>query len=434
MTTPGLATAGPPSAARRYHLGIDWGTSATKLILRDMAQGEHGDAAFVLRWGVPPNAERYPSSVSVMRGVLHFGLGAEQCGGIRLPSVKPLVGTRRGATPMPGVEPLSAEDIGTLYLAHVIQRALGEARMLASHAHAAPRLGITLGIPDVDADRDRRRTRYASMVTVANAIVRQEGVDLARIRIQDAARLLATHAARGAGADHEQLTRAESAAAVYWAFRAPEFDEGLYTCIDVGAWTTNVSYFRIHHEGANSTFRKKAKLSFYSFACAPPGAKELGFGDTVNSCATEMRAMSTERRDQVLQSMHGVWAGAYQQAWRKEQSLKVWREQLRSIHVGGGTRVESVQRTFRRPPGRSIPAPPQAPRVRCPLDLHVPSPGTHRAERRYTDDAHFLYVAYGLSVPHAQFPSITLASDVSEFRPQGPRVWDWTSEDLGYGD
>ena len=64
--------------ARRYHLGLDWGTSATKMVLRDYSDRSRQDtgSAIVIEYGTA--GSRYPSTIAFDGERFWFGFEAEK--------------------------------------------------------------------------------------------------------------------------------------------------------------------------------------------------------------------------------------------------------------------------------------------------------------------------------------------------------------------
>ena len=125
----------PPPAlpARRYHLGLDWGTSSSKMVIRDYgAPGFARGLAYVIE---PEGSLRYPSTVVLQDGRLWFGGEAErrraEPGAKVWDSLKGAAGVGNGWEERVGVDDLRYRDLVTFSLAHMIAVGSRHAAQLA---------------------------------------------------------------------------------------------------------------------------------------------------------------------------------------------------------------------------------------------------------------------------------------------------------------
>lgn len=414
-------------APRHYHLGLDWGTSTTKLVLRDYSLGSNS-AAYVLRPTGTQEGGRYPSAASVHNGLVLLGDAAVGQRGTTEYSLKAKAETPQlFGTRVPGATRLTYEALATLYLAHVMKLALDVSSVLAHGVGQHPRLGVTLGIPT---ERGWKETLLAPvflrMARTAYDIGVRRGIDPQGCSEQEAEKLLRVerpHNSRTNTPNYEQWLRPELGAAMLWAFRSPAIAPGLYSCVDIGAWTVNTSYFRIRHDHLDGEYRDKGGLSFFGGACGPPGMNEvctrlanaLRVVDPTELRGREDALLDTSRErliEPAVKKMLDVWRAGFEHAYQKEQIQERWRE-LRVFAIGGGSKVRAVRKRFRQFPVEHWPSPKEAPVLGPPKDLYeVPLRGVPPRTQLRGDHV-FLHVAYGLSVRHDDFPSFQLSDSVS---------------------
>ena len=210
------------SAVRRYHLGLDWGTSTTKMILRDYEQGR----AFVLMHdgGIP--TYRYPSSIVLSDDRIFFGFEAEKRRQEAERAIDALKADiyNKALTHAGGTSMSELEDIATLYLAHAISLGRNFAETHAKRDNARALIGITLGVPAEELEQSAFRQIYMRMVRCAYELAMhtgyspqgdsyshaQKGLAWARERVE-------TNGGYEATPDsYKQWLRPELAAAMYW--------------------------------------------------------------------------------------------------------------------------------------------------------------------------------------------------------------------------
>lgn len=424
---------------RRVHLGVDFGTSQSKLVFRDYARrggAMHGEYAVVVR---PPDeaAERadfrIPSSVSYADGVLHFGSHAEARAATKgvsiYRSLKMLVALPEHfhGLRMPLPEGLSVEDLATLYIVHLIHLGQSAVRRYLAKEKGRVSLTMTLGVPMSELDNPHLKNVFLRLACTAVQMYRTGGSDWSKgLRLADARNLVA--AARKTLPPLEQLepadwVRAEAPAALIWAFRSPRVSAGLYAVVDVGAGTTSSSWFRI--KDANYEGRwVKSQMAFYGAACRPPGAdavEELiartidvanpaDLRGRVNEVIEKLGRDAFVGLDEIVHRIFRTYQAAFGESYKKYRQQSYWQD-AKLFLIGGGTLIDPIRERFRQPAWNLLRGAPPLVDAGHPADLH------EEDGRPYADDPRFLLVAYGLSHFGLDVPEIASPNEIPEFKP-----------------
>ncbi len=441
-------------SVRRFHLGLDWGTSTTKLVLRDYSQGS-GSAAFVLTPDGSEGEYRYPSAVDIKGEHLYFGATANRRGiaaGKRLDSLKALSTLSKFSEKAPGAKKLTYEDLAILFLSHAISLGMRTAIELASRVDSHARLGMTLGIPtEVGWSSSSQGDTYLRLARTAFDIAVRAGIDPQGMHESDAFTLVTVAkevacSERSGSSDRSdecaQWLRPELGAAMLWGFKSPAIEPGLYSCVDIGAWTVNASYFRIHHDRIDGEYVEKGALSFFGGACQQPGMNAVC--EILAEAILEKDPVALRGREEVILGRHPVsviepatrrflstWKTGFSRAYQKDPMQSHW-DNLKIMVIGGGSKVSPIRDIFRTAPQSGWTQPVMVPNLGMPADLyHIPSRGI-TPRKRFEGDNTFLLVAYGLSVRHEDFPPFKLSDEVAPMTR--PRTYQErpTSEELGY--
>lgn len=255
-------------------------------------------------------------------------------------------------------------------------------------------------------------------------------------------------------ASEERLVElcAESAATVAGYAMSPEIEEGLYALVDIGAWTTEVSFFRFTEVNRRETGR--ATRAFYAARSHRVAAgliderclenlrrlyedvgsdgddpvawirvqREAGtFGTVEHDFRTKHRAAAPRSsalafaRDLVAEELGRCFIRTQHEAFEKEKRESLWKGSLRVLVSGGGSNEavlrDGIRSTFIKE--RQV--------VPVPADIQLPGEDT--------DYRRFL-VAYGLAQSSARWPDDLFPDKVLPVtfgRRKRP-----TPEDLGY--
>lgn len=427
--------------SRHHHLGLDWGTSATKLVLRDYdAVGATHGLGYVLRDG--SGGVRHPSLVVLEGSRLWFGDAAKHrlaTARASWPSLKAEVALRgNAATEAAGG--LLNRDLAVLYLAHVLSLARRAARTLPGGQEAE--LGFKLGVPTGEMNSWGHSTEYLRIARAAYYLACVEGIDPDGLALDKASGVLRgawedvarrQQRARLTGEVIEAWLRAEAASEMIWPLYSPAIQPGLYTAVDVGAGTTNACFFMIHAGPGEGVQDPKGALSFFGAACATPGLNDLLSvllaGDANPGALEALRGQEdivlkqtpqgARRVAPIVRDFKKVWSKARKQAYPCYDQMSKWND-LQLLTVGGGRKVEFVRRSLEME--RPIP---NIKRCRTVPELGVPSDLRELPARAggvgvpFRADATFLLTAYGLSFETDDLPEITLPSGIPPFRPAG---------------
>jgi len=267
---------------RRIHLGIDYGTSGSKIVLRDFG-APGGEKASVLCYR---GSYRFPSSVCVVQNNIIFGsepptddrnteetwyeslkmrVAAEITGNYERFCYAPLQELPAG---------LSAKDLATLSLWWLISEGhRGAIQHLSDYDLA---VGMTVGIPmSFFSDQAIRNTfleivRAAWYLNRANGILEKPSLEAATARrmLDEAYNSISKRPVLPDTV--RDWIRSEAEAAMYSSFQSPSVRAGTYAKVDVGAGTTNASVFRITDTFANGRWMKTG-MAFYGADSGPSG-------------------------------------------------------------------------------------------------------------------------------------------------------------------
>lgn len=432
---------------RRYHLGLDWGTSTTKLVLRDYEQQK----AFVLMPAGMAHSYRYPSTIVRSDDRIYFGFNAEE----RRKKADKVIDALKADLCILTVNEGCAqktseqEDLATLFLAHIISLGLNSAEEHAKRDKAQALMGMTIGFPAEEIEKSSLKHIYMRMAQSAYELAVRSGYDPQGKRYDQACEQVANVRgqieARGgfvsSSSSYHQWLRPELAAAMYWGIKSPMIERDLYSCIDIGAWTTNTSYFRI---GSSPGTIEKDSIIFFGGATGGPGVIKLlkNVAEEHNQDFISMLGCEEEwlrRRTYVnhiewfKKGCFEVWKRGFHQAYKLEPKQSAWDGKVNIMVVGGGSKIPEVRQHFLNAfPYPSWKSGPSVPDLGTPSDLfNFPDQGMI-PRQPFAGDYTFLLVAYGLSVHSGDFPKTTLGPQVPPFDAQ-PRVRAFRdSSDLGY--
>jgi hypothetical protein len=395
---------------------------------------------------------RYPSTIALSDDHIFFGFEAEDRRQKADKTIDALKGDiYRQASQHVGQMGISeSEDIATLYLTHVIS--IGEyfAYKHSKRSKADALIGVTIGVPAEELQQSSLRKTYMRMARCAYELAIRSGYDPQGARYYDARHKLTSARERiekdggyeATPDSYRQWLRPELAAAMYWGIKSPKIQMDLYSCIDIGAWTTNVSYFRIY--STRPATAEKDSIIFFGGQTGGPGVIELlskvasDHGQDFTSlwgCEEQWlcRADCSDHIDNFKNRCFEVWEKGFHKAYRLQPRQSAWDGQVNVMVVGGGSKVPTVRNHFSQSfphngwrPGLPVPD------IGTPSDLYnFPEEGVI-PRQPFDGDYTFLLVAYGLSVHSGDFPHTTLAPQVPPFDPQTRRRQFRDSQTLGY--
>jgi hypothetical protein len=418
-------------AKRIIHLGVDYGTSTSKLIFRD-PQAPGGTRVAPI-WH--KNRFRIPSTVVVESGTLRFGheRGALQPRPDRrwLESLKMRVpGEVEGRAYKRGEalpEGFSASDLVTLTLYWLVSLAEGA---VLSHLKWEPKdrgsLGLTLalGIPTSFYESRRLHQHFADLGSRAAMLRRERGPLGGESLSFDAARALLEQAAAlvPKGSGPLQDVYPESQAGLWWAFKSPTISEGRFAEVDVGAGTTNASVFSLYDAGQDA---RKERLHVFGAAAVHQGMDDVdralaGWEGTPDEWSKmrgqEGKLLESEAAARACHvPMASIYAG-FGLAWKRGAKkngaypleLKYWlKGNFNLILSGGGSLVRAVRRQLARLPG-------QGSRLEKIVEPQLPAELMGSRGGLPREMVSFALVAYGLSDPDLEFQQLQLPAEMPD--------------------
>ncbi len=415
---------------RRLHVGIDYGTSTSKLIFRDYGAPGGEKAYFVTSEG----QFRIPSTVCCSATELFFGLTTkDDCDiyeSIKMRVADEVLGKR---TYYAGPEidlptGFKAADLAALTIWYLLSKAEDDIRAYLHGNREGISISTTVGVPMSFFTTRSIRNTFVSVVRTAWNLFRKKGaIPSSSLTQEKALELLA--AARVKPEDFlpefdvRNWIRSEAEAAMLWPFRSPSVASGPYAKLDVGAGTSHASFYRIVSTYMGGRF-VNSKLAFFGAISEPCGmdnldraiAEALGYtGDYLNLRGLEEEILRKEAkaRGGILDVEEGIYE-AYRRAWiqthrkinQTPAELRAW-ESHKLFFIGGGSLVSKLLSDLSKHPanGQITPLMPLEP----PDDLFNKD-GSHPLP----DQMRFSAVAYGLSHLGIAIPEAITPDDIPE--------------------
>jgi hypothetical protein len=303
-----------------------------------------------------------------------------------------------------------------------------------------PRMSMSMGVPMSVLDEGHLSDKFLTIARAAFDIWKAEGDQptLANGIDVDRARSLVAEARERVGGrpatSPREWIRSEAEAGLLWIFRSPSVREGLYGCVDVGAGTTDVSFFRIRTRPEGGTWVKDA-LGFYSARSSPPAMDALddslaridGHGLSAalvrgqeNAIIQRYALAAHPGVTSVCGQVYETYRHAWSDAFLKEKRESAWHRYGLFV-LGGGSKVDPVIDRLRGTvwPGRLA--------ERAIGDAGFPGDLYDWPERGrlvpFREDATFLLVAYGLSYLGTDVPEVDSPSEMPPLViPKHPRA------------
>ena len=423
----------PAPAKRRVHLGIDYGTSVSKVVLRDSGAPGGERAVLVLHNG----SFRIPSRVCMTRTELLFGddtKAAANCAIYESPKMRvadevsgnPKYPLGLTTTPSDG---FSAADLAALTVWFLISEGHRAVAAQLNGRMEGVEMGMTMGVPMPFFSDKQLRTAFLSIARRAWTFYCNEGLLDSALLIGKARRVLEKHpSALSAISDQEiedwienratvsvcspiDIIRSEDEAAIWWLLRSPSVRAGPYAKVDIGAGTTHANLFRIF--GTAQTARRSLVRS--GAAAVPVGmdsvdhaiAKYQGLsGDCLALRGLEQSILQADATvsealvpvgEQIYDSYRKAWSEACSKMCSNALELSSWR-QHRVFVTGGGSRLPSLVDTVRMHPEQGEPL--------SVMTLEQPADLVRADHKKITsEELPFLTVAYGLSNMESFLPN-----------------------------
>jgi hypothetical protein len=441
-------TVSSSATPRDLQLGIDYGTSTSKLVLRDYA-APGGERAYLVG---KETGYRYPSAISCDSTTIIFGDPAGTSGVTKYESVKMQVADQvknssgryyygPKQTFPPGFD---ASALAALTIWWLISK--GETAARHSLTLPNPRIAMTIGIPMSFRADSVLRSAFLQIARIGFDLYRSNGLLLGdSIDLTHAQRLFSEASDRVNSrppVPDDQIVawvRSEAEAAMLWAFRSPSVPAGRYFKVDIGAGTTNASIFRLNEKAPEGEWLK-SEFRFFGAYSGPHGmdavdvdlAAHLGVANPFTLRGTEDSLLAVQSSadavrapfEEIRKSFEKAWGNGYQNI-SGPLELRNW-DDANIFVIGGGSLVSRLRDYISVHPDGSGTNLSQR-QSEVPTDLYLEE-GTKPA----ADLVPFVMVAYGLSnlglqVPDAETPETMTPMDDP---PKRRRI---THEEL-YGD
>ena len=436
----------PTPSKRRIHLGIDYGTSASKIVFRDCSVPGGESAILVQRNG----SFRIPSRVCMTATQLLFGDDAKTAADCDIHnSLKMRVAAEVSGNPKYYVGPtkalptgFSAADLAALTVWFLISE--GHRAVVAHFVGRMEgvEIGMSMGVPTAFFNDRQLRASFLSIARRARTLYSNEGPLDSALLVEKARRVLEQHpVALSAIPDAVvenwidnrtivaanspiDIIRSEDEAAIWWLMRSPSVRAGPYAKIDIGAGTTHANLFRIFGPvqspkrslvrcgaaavsvGTDAVDRAMAECEGGNSDClAVPG-----FEQPILQANAKVREALMPVGEQIYDSYRRAWIETCRKIGNNALELSCWR-QHKVFVTGGGSILPLLVDTVRMHPGEREPL--SVITSEQPIDL------VRADHKRITsEELPFVTVAYGLSNMEAFLPNPYV-------RDAGRRRTDW---------
>lgn len=466
----------PPKEKRHINIGIDFGTSGTKVIYRDII----GKKAWVCRFdhglGSYPDFV-LPSSLRVIDEKLYFGGEAERRAphGSGIRSFKICMACQDGLTDQESCNlvfdtflhpdprrfqfrldsgnciSVSPCELGSYYLSHVLRFVK---KQVLERFGSSFGLNITFNmcVPVNYLESKSARETFNRSLFFANHLSEsvEDGVDINEVR--EAFRELDVEYPTIPGPESRPtFVQPETIVAVFSYVMSPVADDGLYAIADVGAGTTDIAFFRLSkllsdnlaiysaqtymvgaNEVDNSLYKWLVKSGVFpentSIKMKNELIKNLGYLKEELSHRDQIRIgtrmgifrLFGQDFGQLIlpigQTIFSNYTETWREAYKKEQQQSRWRE-YSLFRIGGGSKISTIRNQLSRKPWDRI-GNITLRNLQVPTDL-IYETGTNESIQ---DLYGRLAIAYGLSYHPAMYPNIQLPGEVAELKPKSPVV------------
>jgi|HubBroStandDraft_5_1064220.scaffolds.fasta_scaffold71508_1 hypothetical protein len=415
----------PVSPKRRVHLGIDYGTSMSKMVFRDSAPAGGERAVLVLHNG----SVRIPSRVCMTATELLFGddtKSSADC--VIYDSLKMRVAVEVSGDPKYFVGPeitlpngFTAVDLAALTVWYLISEGQRAIAVNCDGRIEGVEMRMSMGVPMAFFDNRQLRAAFLSIANRAWTFYCNEGLIDSALLLGKARRVLEKYPVVPSTISDQEvedwienrtlvsvnspidIIRSEDEAAIWWLLRSPGVRAGPYAKVDIGAGTTQANLFRIF--GTAQTVRRS--LVRYGTAAVPVGMDAVdraisecqglnsdclalrGFEQPILQADTRVREALVPVGKQIYDSCRKAWSEACSKMGSNALELSSWRQQKVFV-TGGGSRLPSLVDTVRMHPDQREPL--SVMTLEQPTDLIRPD---HR--EMTSDELPFVTVAYGLS-------------------------------------
>ncbi|MEO8383116.1 MAG: hypothetical protein ABI779_25895 [Acidobacteriota bacterium] len=423
----GTAPVAPKESRRSLHLGLDYGTATSKMVLREYGpDGERAHIVFPSSSRGRARDFRIPSAVCLEGGRLWFGIEAAARQSLREVKTWASIKMRMASAQefyglaSPLAEGISADDLATLTIAYLLQEGKRAADHVARHDRTTPDLTFTLGVPMSELDQSHLRGHFADIARRASHIVARPGAPDLRLGIPVLEGWMLVSEAddfvrRVPATDARRWVRSEVEAALLWPYKSGDTEPGVYAAVDVGAGTTSASFFQIaaHPGNGNGVESEDRSVASFGTSCLAPGADAVDqalvmFGNTNDPAAVRAKENAVIARvgefavAGVVSQICQAYALAFDRTWEKHPKPAAW-DGYRLLLTGGGAEIDIVRRKLSLRAGPKLRHSPHVVDAAAPPDLE--------REGFTSADLKYLTVAYGLSHYDARVPSIAMPGE-----------------------
>lgn len=412
------------SQTRRIHLGVDFGTSNSKIVFRDYGAPGGERAVLVLRGG----SFLTPSRVCAGPMEFFFGnksISADTCDiyeSVKMQAAAEVTGDPSyyfgPLTPLP--DGFTFADLVVLVLWFLISEGHSAVAEYLGGDMEGVRLGMSMGVPMAFYKHKVLRPFFLSVARRAWLIYRAEDMLGPVLLIDKARKVLASHPASSVPEtpeyDVRTWIRSEAEAAMCWPFQSPAVASGPYVKVDIGAGTSHASLYRIYGDSQTP----KRGIAFFGATSVAVGMDAVDRaiadsdgreGDCLELRGTEQVMLQADPKalaaigpvqEQIYMSYKRAWIETYRKLHEYLPELEAWRKH-KMFSIGGGSLVPLVIDSLRvHPAGGNI--------AIAPI-VFEPPPDLFRADGNPVarGELPFSAVAYGLSnidfsVPEAFTP------------------------------
>lgn len=247
-----------PSAPRELVLGLDFGSSCTKVVINDRAAGK----SFAVVFGVDRGIRAYLLPTTVYEAAEGYSLNEE---GERHGNLKSKL--------LDALDERAQQERAVAYLALTIRRARGWLfkRQVAIYWNVPIFWKLVLGIPKRQGDQDNEAFDVYKDIAAAAWIVAGSPGRITHEKVRGALKQVQGLSGRDCGVP--VLVIPEIAAEIYGFVSSESFDtkgDNIFLMADVGGRTVDASLFHVRKQRAT-----RWRFDFYTSAVRPLGVREL---------------------------------------------------------------------------------------------------------------------------------------------------------------
>jgi hypothetical protein len=381
-----------------FIVGFDYGTHASKVVIRQRGTGVGRIAAFD-----KPAAEYQPgTSPSLVRIVderMFFGAKAlEVAGGELFPALKVALLPENHQHANAVCDGVGASVLVAAYLAWAFKELLGQVTELADS-----RVQLNVAAPMAHFESPALKEKYLRILHAAWGVsFGNRGIEFGQgVTLAEARRTLEVGLTAAVPSDAERMfdVYPETIAPIVSLNLDPLMAPGMYMIADCGASTTEISVFHVEEPGADQ------RVLCYCDRTQVVGAIDLQLADEMNHASDV--ATSSGALDKIRRQYLGVWYEGFKVDFNNYYARQRWK-QLRVVLSGGGTLHSDVQSLLSE---TSLLAQWD---IAVRVSRHQPGSLDHDGE---IDDPSFFAVANGLSIGYVEWPVVYHQYEIEPLPP-----------------